>query len=385
MDPMLLYKIEQFAALAVKAGWEWCGVQEAIPPTLPVLVIQKRLVGRRIPFDPNDFDPIKTATLALTPLEKNMTLKEKLHKIYEAVDFIPKNGWNSAQKYKFMKSADVTRALREQLTIQKVYAEINYEFVGVAYTVAREKAPNAPFTAVNVKCTIIFHDLESPDTLTASGLGSGCDTNDKASYKAQTGALKYALKNAFLVPDEADPEVDETVDENAPAPYAEAYIHPASPTDMPDFQEAQHAAPKAQRPPQPVEAPLPPPPPDVPVAQQNQGPAVAPEHGDAYEGPDDDGSLPTEAELTEYRAKFKALGDDLSAKGKLKSSQGLPINRKLLVFFLSITKAAEAKVVTKTQWHNFFERVDIATANPEVGLVGLAALVNKANGLEPKK
>ena len=111
---------------------------------------------------------------------------------------------------------------------------------------------------------------------------------------------------------------------------------------------------------------------------------MAPEHGDAYEGPDSD-ALPTEEQLVTYRAKFKTLGDDLAAKGKLTASRSLPVNRKVHVFLLSITKAPDAKQISKNQWDNFFERVDAATANPEVGLVGLATLVNKANGIEPKQ
>jgi hypothetical protein len=56
-----------------------------------------------------------------------------------------------------------------------------------------------------------------------------------------------------------------------------------------------------------------------------------------------------------------------------------------LVFFLSIVKADAAKNVTTKQWDNFFERTSAAIENPEVGLIGLTKLINKANGLEPKK
>jgi hypothetical protein len=97
-----------------------------------------------------------------------------------------------------------------------------------------------------------------------------------------------------------------------------------------------------------------------------------------------DDTLPTEEELTQYRKAFSTLGDDLTAKGKLKSSKGLPVNRKLLAFLLFITGAAEAKSITKAQWDDFFQRVD-HVKGLEDGLVGLAKLVNKANGVEEKK
>ena len=39
-------------------------------------------------------------------------------------------------------------------------------------------------------------------------IGEGADALDKAAYKAQTGALKYALRQLFLVPTGDDPEND---------------------------------------------------------------------------------------------------------------------------------------------------------------------------------
>jgi hypothetical protein len=36
-------------------------------------------------------------------------------------------------------------------------------------------------------------------------------------------------------------------------------------------------------------------------------------------------------------------------------------------------------------WDGFFQRVDAAIKNPEVGLLGLTKLINKANGIEPKQ
>ena len=90
-----------------------------------------------------------------------------------------------------------------------------------------------------------------------------------------------------------------------------------------------------------------------------------------------------------YRQAFKRLGDDLSTEGKLKSSAKLPVERKLLVFLLSITGATDAKKITRAQWDNFFSRATTvagpADARVPEGLIGLAKLVNKANGIEEKK
>ena len=252
---------------------------------------------------------------------------------------------------------------------------------------------------------------------------------------AQTGvaAVTYARRTGYLaalgIASEDDDGQTASEREDETTSYVDAYTHNSSTTEIPDFQDAQrgpahsdYSAPRPTPAARPATAPpsttkasraenesassttLPEAAPFVTNAAGSPAPAsVSPEHicidgdhqkctdsavaaahGDAYEGPDDNGSLPTEEELVAYRTKFKILGDDLSAKGKLKSSQGLPINRKLLVFLIGVTKAADAKQISKNQWDNFFERVDAATANPEVGLVGLATLVNKANGIEKK-
>jgi hypothetical protein len=327
-----------------------------------------------------------------------MTLREKLIQVYEEIDHIEKLGTNSKQNYSYVRAADMVRAVRKTLLKLKVYAEINMVNER-QYTIARAKDVNAPFNAVDVRCTIVFHDAESEEMLTSSGLGTGADTGDKAIYKAQTGAIKYALRNSFLVPDEADPEADPVVDG---APEPEGY----SPAEPPDFQDARHAAPRApaaaaapaQRVLETTDVPLGPAQPEnapasagpsqpVPSTgtQQSSGaaPAAAPSQMKNAQAAADD-TLPTEEELTQYRKAFSTLGDDLTAKGKLKSSKGLPVNRKLLAFLLFITGAAEAKSITKAQWDDFFQRVD-HVKGLEDGLVGLAKLVNKANGVEEKK
>jgi hypothetical protein len=70
MDILTASKVDQFARLAAKAGWDWCGVQDSLPYGLPALMIQQHGIIRHIVFDPADFDPIKIATLRLVPQEK---------------------------------------------------------------------------------------------------------------------------------------------------------------------------------------------------------------------------------------------------------------------------------------------------------------------------
>jgi len=324
-----------------------------------------------------------------------MTLVQKLIQVYEKIDHVEKTGHNDKQNYDFLRAADMVRAVRKALLELGVYVETN--FVNERqYTIARAKEPSAPFAAVDVRCIMTFHDSESGETLTASGLGTGADTGDKAVYKAQTGATKYALKSAFLIPDEADPEADETVDEGSQTSRGVVQ------DDEPSFMDAQRggAAPiptlkpkaAAARPTQAPEASKP----AIteptsttsaasvaPAATPSTTVAVSPAEQVSGREPGDD--MPTEEEMAEIRKKFRALGDDLADpnKGNMKTSKGLPVNRKVHVFLLQITKAPVAEKITKAQWDNFYARVD-AAIQLENGWKGLAKLVNKANGIETK-
>jgi ERF superfamily len=306
-----------------------------------------------------------------------LNLRQKLIQVYTEIDHVEKAGRNSKQNYSFVRAADVLRAVRSAFAKLGIYAEPNYELLGT-YDI-KTNSGGIMHTAT-VKAIIRLLDADSDEILTISGLGDGADGGDKGIYKAQTGATKNALRNGSLLPDEADPEADETVDnstQDAPPNAHEAIQAAQRPAT------AQKAKPATQRPVAVQETLLPPPPPPVPAEKQNQGPAVAPtttrEPGD-----EDESGLPTEVEMIEYRKQFSELGDALKKDGKLTTSKGVPINRKLLVFLLSITKASEAKNISKAGWDNFFARVEKAKVGT-LGLVGFAQLVNKANGIEEKQ
>jgi len=332
-----------------------------------------------------------------------LSLKEKLHSIYSLIDHIAKEGDNTQQHYKYIKSVDVIRNVRQALIDQRVYAEVSFNFLGEPYTIARSKDPNAPFTAVNVICNITFNDLDSNETRYASGVGSGCDTSDKAAYKAQTGALKYALKNAFLIPDEAgatmDPEADSSVDEPAepvrraapkasvpkaeiPGTHVPAGTKGADPILVDPPQAARGATAAAGS---PVNVGTDAAPADVEPTKTTQ----LPTRRKMADAPSEDDALPTEEELVDFRARFSAFGESMKKKateggGGLKMSKNLPVNRKLLAFLLHVTQAAEPQNITVAQWHDFFARVDAKRAE-ENGLVQLATLINQVNGVEEQK
>ncbi len=326
--------------------------------------------------------------------ETKLNLRQKLVQVYTMIDHVEKGGYNKNQKYNFVRSADVLRSVRNAFAELGVYAEPNYDLLST-YDI-KTNSGGIMHTAT-VKATIKLYDCDSDETKTISGLGDGADSGDKGIYKAQTGATKNALRNGSLMPDEADPEADQQVDNYTDFRGTEVYAHPASTTEIPyygqDYADARTLATHA------IAHPTPAPQPEAPASgtaspaqlEANEvranagGPTpIVPEHGDAWEGPEVD-RLPTEEEFVNYRARFKKLADDLSAQGKLTASKGLKLADKLKVFTLQVTKTDAMKNLTVSGWDSFFERADKAIANPEIGLVGLAKLINKANGLEPKE
>lgn len=347
-------------------------------------------------------------------MSEKLNLRQKLIQVYSEIDHVEKAGINSKQNYRFVRSADVLRAVRSAFARLGIYAETNYELLGT-YDI-KTNAGGVMHTAT-VRATLKLYDADSDETKVISGLGDGADSGDKGIYKAQTGATKNALRNGSLLPDESDPEMDESID-TAVSPE-DGYRNPE-----PDFQSAQRgearppAQPRTQRAatapaagkPAPVLAVAPPkaeipnslpdasgtpvisvagtarPSSGATTAADNSAPAA---HSDREPGEESAGDLnrkPTEAELNTNTKRYRDLINEVSDpnKGKLKSSTSLPIPIKVKTFMLDVTKVPNVNELTQGQWLDFFTRVD-KIKNSEHGLVGLATLINRACGVEPKQ
>lgn len=144
-------------------------------------------------------------------------LFQKLAEVVTAIDHVEKGGTNTFQNYKYVKAADIARAVRRELSARNIY--LVSDVVEIRnYTIP---AKEGVMQAVDVKMKFTFVDGDVPRDLSYGGgptqmtlhaWGTGTDKGDKAVYKAMTGALKYGLRNAFLIPDESDPEADSSVD-----------------------------------------------------------------------------------------------------------------------------------------------------------------------------
>lgn len=134
-------------------------------------------------------------------------LAAKLAEIMGEIDHVDKRGINEFHKYTYMKASDLAREVRGRLSsrgiiVLTLFSDPRYYTIPVREGVMQ---------AVDVKVTMTF--IDEGEQFQISAMGSGSDRGDKAIYKAMTGAVKYALRNMFLVPDESDPEADAKTDE----------------------------------------------------------------------------------------------------------------------------------------------------------------------------
>jgi hypothetical protein len=137
-----------------------------------------------------------------------MNLRQKLGEVRRRIGYIQKRGYNERHDYNYVAAADIAGAVGD------VLAELGVVVIPRLESITYE--PHAPgrIDSVRVARVIMaytFTDEISGEEVTAWVAGEGLDVGDKASYKAMTGALKYALLQSFLLATGDDPE-DERAD-----------------------------------------------------------------------------------------------------------------------------------------------------------------------------
>jgi|SRR6185437_13020091 len=141
-------------------------------------------------------------------VKPDKSLIDKLAEACDAVGGIEKTGENKQQGYKYVKAADVAKAIRHELFKRGVVILQNeqkpewVEFETKSGTVMKE-----------CRLAIEYIIKDSAESISVVGYGVAMDAGDKAIYKAKTGATKYFLRGLGLIPDEKDDvEADESVD-----------------------------------------------------------------------------------------------------------------------------------------------------------------------------
>lgn len=143
------------------------------------------------------------ALAAVSDNHPPQNLVEKLAAVMAQVERVPKNGWNDFHKYKYATEADITECVRSALASQGVMLIPSVE-KNEWRTVKTQKGEETIATL-----TVRFTITDGKDKIEFNALGEGQDRGDKATYKAMTGAIKYALLKLFLIPTGDDPETEE--------------------------------------------------------------------------------------------------------------------------------------------------------------------------------
>lgn len=134
---------------------------------------------------------------------KKMNLFERLHAVQSEVEAIAKKGQVSFgnTKYKYAKEADFVEAVRPLISKYRLALTVQMEPV--------EPIQSRPDVS-QVKITYLFVNIDDTKQVAMmSSVGQGQDKGDKGIYKAITGAKKYLLANAFMIPTHDDPEASD--------------------------------------------------------------------------------------------------------------------------------------------------------------------------------
>lgn len=127
----------------------------------------------------------------------------KLAAVTGQIRHIPKNGTNAHFGYKFATDADVSAALSKELSERNVQVFVS---AGMPSVVDYTKDNGKKTRITDLLATVTFACGDTGATFAVTMPGTGEDATDKGTYKAITGAVKYALLKTFLVATGDDPE-----------------------------------------------------------------------------------------------------------------------------------------------------------------------------------
>lgn len=149
-------------------------------------------------------------------------LVPKLARIMGQVASIPKEGFNQAMNYRFLREMDLLAALRPMLAEAGIMIVPYVEKHSMEEQGKTRSGNTNWLTTMHVRFTI----TDGKDELVVRSVGYGQDTGDKGANKAMTAATKYALMKLFLVDTGDDAEADLKVDQRAAEARITDHVQP---------------------------------------------------------------------------------------------------------------------------------------------------------------
>lgn len=150
------------------------------------------------------------------PTRKNLI--QRCAGVMASVDHVPKRGHNDHFGYDYATEADIADAVRAEMARQELMLIPSVE------KAEWREVPGKSGPQKVLTLTIRYKLTDGVESIEFVMLGEGADQGDKASYKAMTGATKYALLKLFLISTGDDPEAEE----GSPPPPARG-SRPAAP------------------------------------------------------------------------------------------------------------------------------------------------------------
>ncbi len=130
------------------------------------------------------------------------TLVGKLAEIMAAIERVPKRGRNEFHQYDYATEADIVA------TVRTMMAERRIMLIPSVESVDRVQITDKGQALTTALMTFTFYDGDSHESISRKWAGAGTDKEDKGLYKAMTGAEKYFLMKAFMMPTGDDPEAE---------------------------------------------------------------------------------------------------------------------------------------------------------------------------------
>ncbi len=166
--------------------------------------------------------------------DKPIQLLKKLAKIMGEVESVEKRGYNEFHRYDYAMEADFLFAVRTKLAAANIFITTSFNKI-----LSEEFIPTKSGQAklIHVQFEHVIYDADSGEYLAIASIGAGIDSQDKAVYKACTGAMKYFISKNFLIPTGDDPEADHSDQ----APPAKKSVSSIPSTDAGDTKSARSA------------------------------------------------------------------------------------------------------------------------------------------------
>lgn len=144
------------------------------------------------------------------------SLAEAMHRVMEQVGYVQKDKkMEFGSGYKYAGEAAFIAALRPELVKQGiVVCPVGQELLAAESVAGAKGSQNR----VVLKVTFRFTHAPTGDTLDIVVCGEGMDVGDKATNKAQTAALKYALRQSFIIETGNDPDDTPSREQERAAP-----------------------------------------------------------------------------------------------------------------------------------------------------------------------